>query len=499
MVPYAIAWAPLTTASTRLPIPLKTFFGVGQIAEGVKNTAFTGFLLFYYNSVLGLSGTLAGTALLVALVFDAVSDPVVGSLSDSFKHRLGRRHPFIFASAIPLAVTFGLIFSPPEGLGEMGLFLWLTGFAILVRASMTLYHVPHMALGAELTSDYHERTVVVAYRSAFGVVGIALVYWLGWTVFFPDVDGHLGRFDSTAYHSFGWIFGAIMFVSILVSAWGTRSVISSLPKAPEDAPPFSAERLIGEFREALENRSFRALVVGLILFFATRGVQDALNIHMGTYFWRLSASQIQLLQVASVPAVAFGLPFWVRMTRYIDKGTSFLIGIGLLTIFTMLCPLLQILGWYPAPASGAYLGALIGCTIIAVFGATAGAVNAGSMIADVTDEHELVTGRRQEGIFFAALAFAIKATVGVGQFVAGVSIDVIGLSAGATPESVSPETVRALGIVYGPGTAVMALAALVVLTGYRIDRQRHTEIVAELESRRSGADPNRRIVTNASS
>jgi Na+/melibiose symporter-like transporter len=457
---------------------------VGQIAEGVKNTGFTTFLLFYYNSVLGLSGTYAGTALLIALVFDAVTDPLVGSLSDTFKHRLGRRHPFMYASAIPLAVTFGLIFSPPTGLGQIGLFLWLTGFAILVRASMTLYHVPHMALGAELTSDYRERTVVVAYRSGFGALGIALVLGLGWTVFFPDANGQLGRFDPVAYRSFGWAFGAIMLISIVFSAWGTRSVIPSLPKAPPDSEPFRPSRLVGEFREALENRSFRALVLGLILFFATRGVQDALSVHMGTYFWNLSASQIQLLQVAAIPAFILGLPFWVAMTRFIDKGLSFLIGIALLTIFSMICPLLQIIGWYPPPESPAYLGVLVGCAAIAVFGATAGSVNAGSMIADVTDEHELRTGRRQEGIFFAALAFAIKATVGVGQFVAGVSIDAIGLSARAAPESVSAETIRALGIVYGPGTAVLGIVALVVLRGYRLDRRRHAEIVAELEARR---------------
>jgi GPH family glycoside/pentoside/hexuronide:cation symporter len=212
---------------------------------------------------------------------------------------------------------------------------------------------------------------------------------------------------------------------------------------------------------------------------------------MGTYFWRLGAGQIQLLQAAAIPAFILGLPFWVTMTRFIDKGSSFIIGIALLTIFTMICPLLQIIGWYPPPESPAYLGTLIGCATIAVFGATAGAVNAGSMIADVTDEHELRTGRRQEGIFFAALAFAVKATVGVGQFVAGVSIDMIGLSARATPESVSPETVRALGIVYGPGTAILGIAALFVLTGYRLDRKRHAEIVSELEARRAGRSPAR--------
>lgn len=476
----------MPNSSAKLPVSIKTYFGVGQVAEGVKNTGFTTFLLFYYNSVLGLPGTYAGIALLIALVFDAVTDPVVGSLSDTFRHRWGRRHPFMVVSAIPLAVTFGLIFSPPAGLGELGLFLWLTVFAVLVRASMTLYHVPHMALGAELSADYTERTVVVAYRSAFGALGVALVIGLGWTVFFADVDGELGRLDPLNYRSFGWTLGAVMLVAILVSAWGTRSTIPSLPQAPEHPPPFRVSRLIGEFKEALENRSFRALVVGLIVFFATRGIQDALNVHMGTYFWNLSASQIQLQQASMIPAFVFGLPFWVSMTRYVDKGTSFLIGIALLAFFTMLSPLLQIVGWYPPPESPAYLGILIGCSVFAVFGATAGVVNAGSMIADVTDEHELRTGLRQEGIFFAALAFAIKATVGVGQFVAGVGIDAIGLSAGATPDSVSAETIRSLGILYGPGTAVLGAASVFILTGYRLDRKRHGEIVAALAARRAG-------------
>ncbi len=475
----------MTNSNSRLPISLKTFFGIGQIAEGVKNTGFTTFLLFYYNSVLGLSGTYAGAALLIALVFDAVTDPLVGSLSDTFRHRLGRRHPFMFVSALPLAITFGLIFSPPEGLSQTGLFLWLTVFAVLVRASMTLYHVPHMALGAELTSDYHERTVVVAYRSGFGVLGIALVLGLGWSVFFPDSNGEMGRFDPAAYRGFGWTFGAIMMVSILASAWGTRGIIPSLPKPRDDVDPFSPRRLIREFRQALENRSFRALVLGLIVFFATRGVQDALEVHMGTYFWDLDASEIQLRQFAGVPAFLLGLPFWVAMTRRIDKGTAFLFGIALLVFFTMLPPLLKIYGWYPPRDSAAYLGVLIGCHLIAVFGATAGSVNAGSMIADVTDEHELRTGHRQEGIFFAALAFAIKATVGIGQFVAGVSLDVIGLSAGSAPGSVSAETVRSLGMLYGPGTAVLGIASLFLLTGYRLDRKRHTEIVEALAARRA--------------
>ena len=114
-----------------------------------------------------MSAALAGIAVGIALVFDAITDPLAGSISDRFKSRFGRRHPFIYASVVPLAVGFYLLFAPPEGLGQWGLFAWLLGFAVMTRASMTLFHVPHLSLGAELSEDYTERTTVVGFRYFF--------------------------------------------------------------------------------------------------------------------------------------------------------------------------------------------------------------------------------------------------------------------------------------------------------------------------------------------
>ena len=129
----------------------KLSYGIGQAAEGIKNAAFGTFLLLYYNQVLGLSGSLAGIAIFIALCFDAVTDPIAGSISDNFRSKWGRRHPFMYASAIPLAIAFYFLFVPMDGLGTTGLFIWMTVFTILTRGAMTLYHVPHLALGAELS------------------------------------------------------------------------------------------------------------------------------------------------------------------------------------------------------------------------------------------------------------------------------------------------------------------------------------------------------------
>ena len=104
-------------AEQTLPRKTVVAYGIGQIAEGIKNHAFTAYLLFYYTSVLGLSGALAGAALMIALVFDAVTDPLVAVLSDRTHSRWGRRHPYLFASALPLGSFFYFAFAPPADLG----------------------------------------------------------------------------------------------------------------------------------------------------------------------------------------------------------------------------------------------------------------------------------------------------------------------------------------------------------------------------------------------
>lgn len=160
----------------------KLAYGLGQAAEGLKNGAFNVFLFFYYVQVLQLSTSLAGLALLIALCFDALTDPLVGSISDGWKGRFGRRHPFLFASIIPLGVSLVLLFNPPS-MGQLGLFAWLTTFAVFARVSITFFDIPHLSLGAELTQHFHERTEVVAYRFFFGYSGQILAYFIGFRVF----------------------------------------------------------------------------------------------------------------------------------------------------------------------------------------------------------------------------------------------------------------------------------------------------------------------------
>ena len=482
---------------TRPPLGFGTKFtyGFGQAAEGLKNGAFGVFLFFYYNQVLALSGTLAGLAVGIALVFDAITDPMAGSISDNWRSKLGRRHPFMFLAAAPLAIAFFLLFNPPADLGQMGLFVWLLTFAVLTRAAMTLYHVPHIALGAELTEDFEERTTVVAFRQFFSTFGTLAAYIIGFMLFFystPDVPR--GQFRVEAYAPFAMALGLLMVVSILVSAWGTRSQIPFLPQATgvEEKLGLGAMslRMLREIREALTNRSFAWLFSGVLIVFMMVGVDSALNLHMNTYFWELSATGNTLFFAAYPIGVMFGTLIARRLNMLFDKKPSVVFGTSWWALCQIVPVVLRIFGFFPENGTDALLITLVCVKFVQGVGVVQALITFGSMVADIVDEHELKTGKRQEGIFFASVSFSGKFTTGIGNVVGGIALDLISWPRGVAIQSaadVPPETIIWLGLVYGPIVAGFAVVSVWCYSKHRLDRHRHKEIVAELEVRRRAA------------
>jgi Na+/melibiose symporter-like transporter len=467
----------------RVPLATRVLFGVGSIAEGVKNTAFNVFLLFYYNQVLGVSGTWTGTAIFLALCVDAVADPLIGSLSDGWRSRLGRRHPFMYSAALPMAVCFFLLFLPPAGLSERGLAAWLLAFAVGVRISMTLYMLPSNAMVPELTSDYDERTGLVAWRYLFGWfggIGISLAGYLYYFATRGDVDG---RLDPSRYAGFGLACAVSVALAILVSAAGTHRLIPRLAQA-EHGPGFSLGRFSGELRDVLAIRSYRTLIGAALFAAVAGGFGDVVGLYVNTYFWEFSAAEIAVLVYGLVPGVLLSFVVARPLSERFDKKSSalglaaFVIGFGPLPIF------LRLLGWMPANGDRLLLPLILGHGVVVVACVVSIGITVSSMLADVADEGELRTGKRQEGMFNATISLAMKATSGLGGLVAGISLDLIAFPRGADPGSVAPDKVEALGMAVGPGLLALYLVTLLFLSRYPITRARHRELLDALDLRR---------------
>jgi Na+/melibiose symporter-like transporter len=391
----------------------------------------------------------------------------------------------MYASAAPLAVTFYLLFNPPAGLGQWGLFGWLLGFAILVRASMTLYHVPHLALGAELSDDYTERTTVVAYRSFFSMIGAFATPVVGLGLFLRSTaEFENGQLNPAGYQELSLLFAIVMFVTIIASGIGTHSRIPFLRQPPVTSESFSLARLWAEFREAFAMRDFVWLASGMIGIGTLGGLLLVLQLHLTTHFWELTTDQIVIQSGFRALGPILGIPFWTVMAARFDKMPTLAFGTFWVALIVALPPMAKIYGFYPPYEDPTYFPILVVVSFLSLFGASAAFVTGGSMMADVVDAHELRHGRRQEGVFFAALSFAGKAASGLGGWIAGIGIDLIQFPTNAVPGEVSDEVVRNLGLLCGPATASLAIVSALLISRYGLHRERVAEIQAELLVRR---------------
>ena len=482
----------------KLSFAVKFAYGVGQSGEGIFTAGLSFFLLFYYSQILGLSPGMAGSAIGIAVMVDAASDIVAGSVSDHWRSKNGRRHPFMYASFLPLSACFFLLFFPLVDT-EWGLFLWLAIFTNVARTMMSLYHVPHIALGAEITEDIRDRTALVAYRQFFGNIGYLFGLIVFFLVFSPLMGEGVGRFNPGAYKPWALCCAFVMAATIFWSAWGTRSVIPFLPRVPKQpatALRLLAVRLIKDFKDVTLNRNFRFLFTGVLVVYIMVGVTNTLDIYMITYFWELDDSIVLPVLIAYAIGNALGTTVSVRLFHRWGKKRCLIVGGFSWAFFQTLPVVLRLLGWFPENDDVISVGPiemnfvmllLVTMKLIQGFSTAQANVGYGSMMADVCDEHEYQTGRRQEGAFFAAVAFSAKATSGFGAVVAGWALEIINWPTGPeirTAADVPPETLLNMGLFYGPMIASLGFFSILFYMGYKLTPKRHAEMLVELTDRR---------------
>lgn len=467
-------------AQGRLGLPLIAIYGVGGLSEHVVAWGLSNLLLFYLTIICGLSGSSAGFAMGLALVVDAVLQPMVGSLSDNSRSRHGRRHPFMIAGAIPLAVGFGLLYSVPEGLTGLPLFAYAMAMLLVTRIGHAVFNVPYVALGAELTNDYHERSLVTASRLLSGALGAALATWLAYGVF---MEGRAGQTHREAYAPLAWSCAAIVAVGAGGSILATLRMRHRLHTSkPVGGPPI--RRFAKEIVELFRHRAFRSLFFTALALMVAWGAANSLGLHANTYFWKLKTEQIRNISLMGVGGFVVGCLAAGSLASFIEKRTKAMMGMGLIAACQLCLVPLQLAGLIPPNWA---LPAVTTASVLAQFGFAFTLVNFQSMTADTADEHEYLFGARREALCYSGSSLAAFASSGLGAMIAGIALDLIGFPHGVPKGAaldLPAETVRNLGLVYGPGAGIVSLLAVACMLGYRLNREKHTAIRDDLAKRR---------------
>jgi GPH family glycoside/pentoside/hexuronide:cation symporter len=465
----------------------KLYYGFGSIAYGVKNNGFSYLLLFFYVQVVGLEGYLAGLGMLVVMVCDAISDPVVGHISDNWHSRWGRRHPFMYFAALPVSVSYFFLWNPPE-LSQTAMLFYFIVLAVLVRTLITMYEIPSTSLVAEFTDDYDQRTSMLSFRSFFGWWGGLTIAVLGYKVFFSPTDEYSnGLLNPDRWPVYGGFAACIIFIAIMVSALGTHKLIPQL-KQPPASHKFSLKQTFSELIESLSNRNFLIIFASAVIAAMAGGVNTSLVIYFNTYFWELTPDQIGNLNLVYYFSAVFALFVTPRVTANRSKQT---VAIRVWLTGALLLPLpviLRLIGFFPDNDSGWILPLLMIHGFLDVAILIMAGILISSMIADIVEDSQKETGRRSEGLFFAGQTFASKVVHGFGMFATGIILSAINFPKDASPGEVPVETLQQLGYIYVPLIIVFYSLAVLCLTRYKITRESHAENLAIVDAKPIPAD-----------
>lgn len=461
-------------APARVPLATKLAYGVGSVAYGIKDNGFSTLLLLFYNQVVGLPAQMVGLAVMIALVVDAFADPLIGHLSDNTRSRWGRRHPFLYASALPVGALYLLLWNPPRGDDAVTL-AYLLVVAILVRTAISCYEVPSSALAPELSPDYHERTSILGYRYLFGWAGGMGMLLLTFGVFLaPTAQYPVGQLNPQGYRAYAVVAAVLMVAAILASALGTHRRVARLPAAP------TARGTARGSLRALRNRNFLVLIGAGVFANTAQGLNFALTTYLYTYLWRFPSSVLLIYTLAVMVGVAVGFLIATQVSRRLGKRNT-AIAFLLLAIPAISAPyVLNALGWFPSRDSLLLLPLLLASTLVATALGVGVAILAESMMSDVVEDAQARSGERTEGVFFAGSFFMKKSVSGIGIFLSGALLAVVGFPKSAAPGGVPDIVLDRLALSYVGLVSVCGLLAALVLARFAITKASHEERLAQL-------------------
>ena len=467
----------------------KFAYGLGMIAYAVKDHGLKYFLLIFYAQVIGLDPRLVSTALLIALIADAFSDPIVGYWSDNLRSKWGRRHPFMYGVAVPVTIAYYFLWVPPAGWEQEALFVYLLVMTIAIRTLITFYETPAAALVAELTTDYDERASLMSWRSFFGWSGGNVLTVISFTLIFPamaTVAIPNGQFNPDSYRIYALMACSVMFAAIMISALGTHGQIAHFPPAPPKRH-LTLAMIFREIFETLRTRSFAALFVASLLGYIASGFAASLAFYFSTYFWGFTPTEIGLLTSGVFISAIIGAPMAPIISRKWGKkkGAIFM---GLLAFIGSPLPtLLRLMGLMPENGDPLLFPIIFAAITIDVALIICYQILAASMIADLVEDAEIRTHRRSEGVFFAASTFMRKWGEGFGIVLAGFVLSGIGLAAGAQQGEVSDATLFRMGAVYIPITLGLYMSVIACISFYKLTREGHEDNLRRLDERRQAS------------
>jgi len=448
-----------------VPFWEKVAFGIGAMCNDFMGNVIMFLAMPIFNIGLGLDARLVGIALAIPKVWDAITDPIMGNISDNTRLKFGRRKPYMLAGSFFGGLLFALMWRVSPDWSQMQLFIWLTGMSVLFYTAYTVFIVPCNGLASELTMDVKERTRVMAYRSFFAYSAGLLTPWAYKLCFVKQ----FGATDVEAVKWVGVIFGLLIIVTGAIPA-----IFCKENPAGEEQDKI---KIVPAIKETLKNRPF-LLLIGMV-FFILMGIMlvQPMQLYIGIYYL-FDGDKSAAAQLGGVAGTMFAVggmaatPLVAWLGTHFGKRRTLLLALIVLVVSSLL-------SWVFYTPVNPYLSLI--CMAIMAPGMACVWILLGAMLADVCDLDELNTGLRREGMYGAMYSWFLKAAIGGVLAVSGFLVAWSGVDPELTVQL--PQAVINMRLLFALTPPVFYLIAFGCIWFYPLSEERMHEVREELNAR----------------
>lgn len=424
------------------------------------------YLLKYYTEIVGLNSSLAGIALSISVIWDAISDPLMGRISDHTITRFGRRRPYIFIGGILLSISVLLLFSPPSISSQLGKFAYLLSVYLLVNTAMTIISVPHIALGGELSFERNERTSVFGWRLFFSNIGMLIGMIVPAAILQSLGDEGAKENIITSRTVAGEIVSLVILVSSIITFLVTKGKDTIQSDKTKQLPFFVS------FGSVLRNKMFLILLFAFVIATIGRTFNSAIALYY--YEYRLGLKESQVVINILLPfflVLILSIGFWVWISKKIGKKIPAFLGVFGLGLLTVIVYPLFPYGELRPPLIAAFFGGIFAGSILIM----------DSILTDVVDYDEYKTGEKREGLYFGIWKMGVKFSQAFGIALTGFLLDFIGFQNGLTEQST--EVGFRLAMIFGPGVGFFFILGSIVFLFFPLTDAKHIQVQRILTKR----------------
>ena len=457
------------TKIMKLSFGKKTIYGIGNLGYSVVSQTITNFFMFFGTSVLKVSGTLIGLAIALSTVWDAVTDPIVGYISDNKKLGVfGYRNGYMLIGTIGITICNLFIWCVPLNLNEWVKFVWVMLTLVLNETFCTLFSTPYGALCSDIVSDYDDRTIIQVFKTFFFLLGmilpsIMLYVFLPSTSEFPQ-----GQLNPEGYKHIAIFTSLVMLVCGLVCTFGTLK-LSKQSKTENLKNDGGIGQIFKGFVTCLKNEHLKTIILGYSLSMISAAILTSVGLHFFTYCFAYSSLKITILLSALLVGMLMGHPVWYKLSLKEDKKPALLSGL-MVSIFGVIIIMLSYIFKSLLSTFSFYI--ILVAIFIVGFGAGTLYSLPSSMYMDAISYVNKTTNTNNSGTYQSFLTFSYNIANATALFVVGVLLDLIKFNPQLTNQTRPVQT--GIAIILFVGVLISLIGSFCLFNKYKL-KKKHFE------------------------